>query len=64
MAQGSSDADIHNQVEPEIIANLSPFVETWNLDEFGEIHKEIINKLPTLSTAGISKLQAQFILQA
>ncbi|KXH46326.1 hypothetical protein CSAL01_09029 [Colletotrichum salicis] len=58
------DVDVKNQVEPELVAALSRFAETWSLDEFMEMHEKIMSEPPTLNAAGISKLQAQFILQA
>ncbi|KAE9571006.1 hypothetical protein CGMCC3_g12953 [Colletotrichum fructicola] len=58
------DADVHNQVEPEIVAALAAFAKVWNLDEFVETHERITSEPPNLNAAGVSKLQAQFILQA
>ncbi|OHE90229.1 hypothetical protein CORC01_14479 [Colletotrichum orchidophilum] len=58
------DVDVKNQVEPELVAALSRFAKSWSLDEFMEMHEKIMGEPPTLNAAGISKLQAQFILQA
>ncbi|KAK0367917.1 hypothetical protein CLIM01_14724 [Colletotrichum limetticola] len=58
------DVDVKHQVEPEIVAALSRFAKSWSLDDFMDAHEKIMGEPPTLHAAGISKLQAQFILQA
>ncbi|KAK1447949.1 hypothetical protein CTAM01_17361, partial [Colletotrichum tamarilloi] len=57
------DVDIKHQVEPEIVVALSRFAKSWSLDDFMDAHEKIMGEPPTLHAAGISKLQAQFILQ-
>ncbi|KAL0930275.1 uncharacterized protein CTRU02_212502 [Colletotrichum truncatum] len=58
------DVDVKNQIEPEVVAALSRFAKSWTLDEFLESQDQIMSEPSTVNAAGISKLQAQFILQA
>ncbi|WQF76877.1 hypothetical protein CDEST_01891 [Colletotrichum destructivum] len=58
------DVDFKIQIEPEVVAGLSRFAKSWKLGEFVESHDQIMSESPTVVAAGISKLQAQFILQA
>ncbi|KAL0929592.1 uncharacterized protein CTRU02_215491 [Colletotrichum truncatum] len=57
------DSDAKSQVEPELVAALSRFTQEWPLDEFLMRKDEICDQAPTVTAEGISKLQAQFILQ-
>ncbi|KAK1966804.1 hypothetical protein LY78DRAFT_680657 [Colletotrichum sublineola] len=58
------DVDVKNQIEPEVVAALSRFAKSWQLGEIVASYDRIMNEAPTVMAAGISKLQAQFILQA
>jgi hypothetical protein len=63
-SQGLDDADAKSQIGPELVAALSKFNQGWRLDEFLERKTQIFKKAPDVEAEGISKLQAQFFLQA
>ncbi|KAK2051083.1 hypothetical protein LY76DRAFT_651558, partial [Colletotrichum caudatum] len=58
------DVDVKNQIEPELVAALSRFAKSWQLGEIVASYDQVMNESPTVMATGISKLQAQFILQA
>jgi hypothetical protein len=63
-SQGLDDIDAKGQIEPELVAALSKFNKVWTLTKFLESKTEIFEKAPDVEAEGISKLQAQFFLQA
>lgn len=58
------DSDAKAQIEPQIVASLATFNKAWKLDEFLAKKTEIFSKRSDVEAQGISKLQAQFFLQA
>jgi len=63
-SQGLDDVDAKSQIEPELVAALSRFNRGWKLDKFLVNKTQIFGKAPDIKAEGISKLQAQFFLQA
>jgi hypothetical protein len=63
-SKGLDDADAKSQIEPELVAALSRFNRGWKLDKFLVNKTQIFGKAPDIEAEGISKLQAQFFLQA
>ena len=62
--KGLDDADAKSQIEPELVAALSKFNKGWKLDKFLQGKTEIFKQPSDIEAEGISKLQAQFVLQA
>jgi hypothetical protein len=63
-SKGLDDTDAKSQIEPELVAALSKFNQGWKLDKFLVSKTKIFEKAPDVEAEGISKLQAQFFLQA
>ncbi|CAI6342342.1 unnamed protein product [Periconia digitata] len=63
-SRGLDDADAKSQIEPELVAALSRFNRGWKLEKFLVNKTQIFGKAPDIEAEGISKLQAQFFLQA
>ena len=63
-SKGLDDADAKSQIEPELVAALSRFNRGWKLDKFLVNKTQIFGKASDIEAEGISKLQAQFFLQA
>jgi hypothetical protein len=63
-SKGLDDADAKSQIEPELVCALSKFNQGWKLDEFLTNKTNIFGNTPNVQAEGISKLQAQFYLQA
>ncbi|KAF2259803.1 hypothetical protein CC78DRAFT_548039 [Lojkania enalia] len=63
-SKGLDDADAKSQIEPELVAALSRFNRGWKLDKFLVNKTQTFGKAPNIEAEGISKLQAQFFLQA
>lgn len=62
--KGLDDADTKSQIKPQLIAALSRFNQGWKLEKFLVNKTQIFGKAPDIKAEGISKLQAQFFLQA
>jgi hypothetical protein len=63
-SKGLDDADAKSQIEPELVAAFSKFNQGWKLDKFLTSKTTIFERAPDVEAEGISKLQAQFFLQA
>jgi hypothetical protein len=63
-SKGLDDADAKSQIEPELVAALSKFNQGWKLDKFLTSKAHIFERALDVEAEGISKLQAQFFLQA
>ncbi|PVH90438.1 hypothetical protein DM02DRAFT_502344, partial [Periconia macrospinosa] len=63
-SKGLDDADAKSQIEPGLVAALSRFNRAWRLDKFLANQTHIFEKASDIEAGGISKLQAQFFLQA